>query len=65
MHLLMSRPGYVFKNEEIMQSVWGTSGDLAVLKNVVYRLRRKLETESKKPSYLIQTWPGGYSFQEK
>ena len=65
MHLLMSRPGYVFKNEEIMQSVWGTSGDLAVLKNVIYRLRKKIETESKKPSYLIQTWPGGYSFQEK
>ena len=64
MHLLMSRPGYVFKNEEIMQSVWGAAGDLAVLKNVVYRLRKKLEPESGKSSYLIQTWPGGYSFQE-
>jgi len=64
MHLLMSRPGYVFKNEEIMQTVWGTAGDLAVLKNVVYRLRKKLESESGKPSYRIQTWPGGYSFQE-
>jgi DNA-binding response OmpR family regulator len=64
MHLLMSRPGYVFKNEEIMQAVWGTAGDLAVLKNVIYRLRKKLEPESSKSSYLIQTWPGGYSFQE-
>jgi DNA-binding response OmpR family regulator len=64
MHLLMSRPGYVFKNEEIMQSVWGAAGDLAVLKNVVYRLRKKLESGSDKPSYLIQTFPGGYSFQE-
>ena len=64
MHLLMSRPGYVFKNEEIMQAVWGTAGDLAVLKNVVYRLRKKLEPESSKSSFLIQTWPGGYSFQE-
>ena len=64
MHLLMSRPGYVFKNEEIMQTVWGTAGDLAVLKNVVYRLRKKLEPESSKSSYRIQTWPGGYSFQE-
>ena len=64
MHLLMSRPGYVFKNEEIMQAVWGTAGDLAVLKNVVYRLRKKLEPESSKSSYRIQTWPGGYSFQE-
>lgn len=65
MHLLMSRPGYVFKNDEIMQSVWGAQGDLAVLKNVVYRLRKKLDIDSAKPPYLIQTWPGGYSFQEK
>ncbi|HUI88645.1 MAG TPA: response regulator transcription factor [Anaerolineales bacterium] len=64
MHLLMSRPGYIFKNEEIMQVVWGTAGDLAVLKNVIYRLRKKMEPESNKSSYLIQTWPGGYSFQE-
>ena len=65
LHLLMSRPGYVFKNEEIMQTVWGVQGDLAVLKNVIYRLRKKLDLESDKPPYLIQTWPGGYSFQEE
>ncbi len=64
LHLLMSQPGYVFKNDEIMHSVWGMPGDPAVLKNVVYRLRKKLEPESGKPPYLIQTWPGGYSFQE-
>jgi len=39
-------------------------GDMAVLKNVVYRLRKKMEMDSGKQSYLIQTWPGGYSFQE-
>ncbi len=65
LHLLMSQPGYVFKNEEIMLSVWGIQGDPAVLKNVVYRLRKKLEPESGKSLFLIQTWPGGYSFQEK
>jgi len=65
LHLLMSQPGYVYKNEEIMQSVWGVQGDLAILKNVVYRLRKKLDLETDKPSYLIQTWPGGYSFQEE
>ena len=64
LHLLMSHPGYVFKNEEIMQTVWGVEGDMAVLKNVVYRLRKKMEMDSGKQSYLIQTWPGGYSFQE-
>ncbi len=65
LHLLMSRPGYVFKNDEIMQMVWSASVDTAVLKNVVYRLRKKLDLDSGKPSYLIQTFPGGYSFQEK
>jgi DNA-binding response OmpR family regulator len=64
-HLLMSRPGYVFKNEEIMQMVWGVQADPAVLKNVVYRLRKKLDMDSERPPYLIQTWPGGYSFQEE
>ena len=65
LHLLMSRPGYVFKNDEIMQTVWSVQGDPAVLKNVIYRLRKKLDIETDKPTYLIQTWPGGYSFQEE
>ncbi|MBN1304222.1 MAG: response regulator transcription factor [Anaerolineales bacterium] len=65
LHLLMSRPGYVFQNDEIIETVWGTSrdGDQSLLKNVVYRLRRKLEEEAGE-LYLIQTRPGGYSFQE-
>lgn len=65
LHLLMSRPGYIFKSEEIMQTVWGMQGDPAVLKNVIYRLRKKLDLDFEKSPYLIQTWPGGYSFQEE
>jgi DNA-binding response OmpR family regulator len=63
LHLLMSRPGYVFPTEEIIQTVWGTEGDVVLLKNVVYRLRRKMEEESE-ATHIIQTFPGGYSFQE-
>ncbi len=64
LHLLMSRPGYVFKADEIMQTVWGMEkADLALLKNVVYRLRKKLEEETGE-TQLIQTRPGGYSFLE-
>jgi DNA-binding response OmpR family regulator len=61
--LLTSRPGYVFTNDEIIRAVWGSSGekDLAALKNVIYRLRKKL---GKKREYMIQTSPGGYSFRE-
>lgn len=63
LHLLMSRPGYVFPTEEIIQTVWGTQGDVVLLKNVVYRLRRKMGEDASQ-THLIQTFPGGYSFQE-
>jgi DNA-binding response OmpR family regulator len=65
LRLLLSRPGYVFTTEEIVQAVWGIHGesDQVLLKNVVYRLRRKLEADSG-GTQVIQTWPGGYSFQE-
>jgi len=61
LHFLMSRPGYVFPAEEIIQTIWGAEGDVILLKNVVYRLRKKLEDEAGE-SHLIKTWPGGYSF---
>ena len=64
LHLLMSRPAFVFSAEDIIQSIWGGfgSGDQVLLKNVVYRLRRKIEVEPGHPT-LLQTWQGGYSFQ--
>ncbi len=63
LRLLMNRPGYVFTNEEIILSVWGSAGesDQTALKNVIYRLRKKL---GKEREYMIQTSPGGYSFRE-
>lgn len=65
LHLLMSRPGHVFKADEIMQTVWGMEkADLTLLKNVVYRLRKKLEEETGEAA-LIQTRPGGYSFLDQ
>ncbi|MEW5939267.1 MAG: response regulator transcription factor [Chloroflexota bacterium] len=64
LHLLMSRPGFVFKADEIMKTVWGMEKvDLTLLKNVVYRLRKKMEEETGE-AQLIQTHPGGYSFLE-
>jgi two-component system, OmpR family, response regulator len=64
LHLLMSRPGFVFSLEEIIESIWGGygSGDQVLLKNVVYRLRRKIEEDPSHPLSL-QTGPGGYSFR--
>jgi DNA-binding response OmpR family regulator len=65
LHLLMSRPGHVFSAEDIVESIWGgyDTGDQILLKNVVYRLRRKIESDPGRP-VLLQTGPGGYCFQE-
>jgi DNA-binding response OmpR family regulator len=64
LHLLMGRPGCVFNAEDIVLSIWGkySSGDHMLLKNVVYRLRKKIEADPSHP-VLLQTWPGGYAFQ--
>jgi two-component system, OmpR family, response regulator len=64
LHQLMSRPGHVFPAEDLVESIWGGygNGDQVVLKNVVYRLRKKIEADPSRP-YLLQTGLGGYSFQ--
>ena len=63
LHLLMGLPGNIFFAEEIIQAIWGGygSGDPVMLKNVVYRLRKKIESDPARPE-IIQTGPGGYSF---
>jgi DNA-binding response OmpR family regulator len=60
----MSQPEHVFSADEIIPSIWGAygSGDQVLLKNVVYRLRKKIEADPGHPA-LLQTWQGGYSFQ--
>jgi two-component system response regulator MtrA len=64
LHMLMSRPGRFFSAEEIIQSIWGGygDGDQVLLKNVVYRLRRKIEPDPTRPA-LLQTGQGGYAFR--
>jgi DNA-binding response OmpR family regulator len=64
LHLLMSCPGFVFSLEEIIESIWGGfgNGDQILLKNVVYRLRKKIEEDPSRPLFL-KTGQGGYSFE--
>ena len=59
---LMNRPGQIVTIEELNQRVWGynAEADNTMLKNVVYRLRRKIETDPANP-LIIQTVSGiGY-----
>jgi two-component system response regulator RegX3 len=63
LYLLMSYPGRIFSCDALISRVWGLygNGDTMTLKNVVYRLRRKLETDPHNPRHLI-TEDYGYKF---
>ena len=65
LNLLMSKPGQIFTNEELVRVVWGNygHGDEVLLKNVIYRLRKKLDSSGDR-SRPLQTWQGGYSFND-
>jgi DNA-binding response OmpR family regulator len=65
LHFMMLNQNQVLTGVLIVERVWGYSwhGDSSVLKNVIYRLRRKLEPDPQNPSYL-KTIPGeGYMFR--
>ena len=62
LYYLMNRPGQIVTIEELNQRVWGytSEADNTMLKNVVYRLRRKIEADPANP-LIIQTITGvGY-----
>jgi len=64
LYYLMNRPGQIVPIEELNQRVWGYTAEVdnTMLKNVVYRLRKKIEADPSRPVFL-QTWGGGYSFE--
>jgi DNA-binding response OmpR family regulator len=64
LHLLMSHRGQVLPSDLIVDRVWGCAGegDSVLLKNVVYRLRRKIEPDSSQPRYLQTVAGEGYVF---
>lgn len=62
LYYLMNRPGQIVTIEDLNQRVWGytAEADNTMLKNVVYRLRRKIEVDPANP-LIIQTVVGvGY-----
>jgi DNA-binding response OmpR family regulator len=62
LYYLVGRAGHTVTTEELNQRVWGYTGeaDNTMLKNVVYRLRRKIEADPANP-LIIQTVAGvGY-----
>ena len=64
LYIMMNRPSRTVAAEDLIQRVWGYNGDAdnTVLKNVIYRLRRKLEANQANP-VIIHTVAGiGYKF---
>ncbi|HLO32761.1 MAG TPA: response regulator transcription factor [Anaerolineales bacterium] len=62
LYYLMNRAGQIVTIEELNQKVWGynAEADNTMLKNVVYRLRRKIEADPANP-LIVQTITGvGY-----
>ena len=62
LYYMMQRPGQIVTTEELNQRVWGymAEADTTMLKNAVYRLRRKIEADPANP-LIIQTVSGkGY-----
>lgn len=60
---MMLQPGQVIPSDALINTVWGPEGgDRTMLKQLVYRLRSKIEVDASKPVY-IETVPGiGYAF---
>jgi DNA-binding response OmpR family regulator len=64
LHLLMCHRSQVLPSDLIVDRVWGCAGggDSVLLKNVVYRLRRKIEPDASQPRYLQTVAGEGYVF---
>lgn len=62
MEALMLHPGQVLPGDTLIAAVWGPEGgDRTMLKQLVYRLRAKIEADMSNPVY-IETVPGiGYA----
>ena len=63
---LMLNSGHVLTSDDLISDVWGSGGGSAeMLRQLVKRLRSKIEVDSAKPQF-IQNLPGlGYAFQLK
>lgn len=67
LYYLMGRPGRTLTTEELCYHVWShhSVGDPATLKNLVYRLRRKIEADPAHPNFVHTVAGVGYRFVVK
>jgi DNA-binding response OmpR family regulator len=67
LYLLMSHRGQVLETDVIVDRVWGhyAADGAVLLKNVIYRLRQKLEPDPAHPRYIVTVSGIGYLFQSE
>lgn len=66
LHTLITNPNQIIPTENLVEHVWGYSGDgdRTLVRGLVQRLRNKLEPDPHHPSYIINAPGIGYSFQK-
>lgn len=64
LYLLASHPGQVFSKEQIYSRVWDSSyhGAEDNVMSLIRRIRKKIETDSHSPKYILTVWGTGYKF---
>lgn len=62
--LLASNPGIVLTRTQIFEAVWNMDSNSchSSVVNVIYNLRKKIETDSKNPTYIKTVLGIGYKF---
>lgn len=64
LRLLIHHSGKVLSPDAVLTQVWGyeQAGNLELVKQYIYRLRRKIEPDPDNPRYLHTVWGEGYYF---
>lgn len=67
LQILMANAGHTLPAERLLSHVWGSrgSGDRQLLKQLVHRLRQKIEADATEPRYLVTISGVGYALREQ
>ena len=65
LQLLLANAGHTLPAERLLSHVWGLrgSGDRQLLKQLVHRLRQKIEADAARPRYLLTVTGVGYELR--
>ncbi len=66
LHTLLTNPGQVIPSDNLVEYVWGYSGEgnRDLVRGLVQRLRNKVEPDPRNPRYILNAPGIGYSFRE-